>query len=545
MKITYLGHAGFCVETASSIIVMDPWLSSEGAFDSAWYQYPKNHHMADYVRDLFDASPKNKYIYISHEHKDHFDLEFLNTLWNRDFTLFLANFRRPVVKETLDRNNFKCKEIIGFNDSDTFRLGDVTLTFFIIDEEIDCDSAILLKTDTKSFLNLNDCKLDEMLPSILENYGKIDVFATQFSGAIWFPICYDIYSKEQYERISASKALNKFRATADAISVVKPAVYLPSAGPPCFLDPLLIEKNFEKINIFPRAPQLIEYLESNCEYRGTKWPEIMPGDILDTETLKFVKLAEDRVKDDEFEKYVRSYANEFKEHFHKREIENKKVNPQQVFLDLKEALEYKVDQLRVVNEDVDTLLYWCLSDYSDRIYKINFKEKTVTAVEKIENVDNFIRIATPAWQVKKVLTKEIDWADFALTFRVKLARNPDTYQHLIHGYITIDAEGLGHFCDLLKKHHEKTQRIVIEFEGKKYSVLRYCPHQGGDLKNGWIEHGCLVCPRHRWKFDIIKNGKCIYNNETIDSICVNENSIIDSVYVNEKNALRNNSEKEL
>jgi L-ascorbate metabolism protein UlaG (beta-lactamase superfamily) len=27
MLITYLGHAGFCVETSRSIIVMDPWLS--------------------------------------------------------------------------------------------------------------------------------------------------------------------------------------------------------------------------------------------------------------------------------------------------------------------------------------------------------------------------------------------------------------------------------------------------------------------------------------------------------------------------------------
>lgn len=526
MRITYLGHAGFCVETDSSIVVMDPWLSSKGAFDSAWFQYPKNHHMADYVRSLFETSSKNKYIYLSHEHKDHFDLDFLETLNNRDFIIFLANFRHPVIKETLDRNNYKCKEIIGFNDRETFQLKDITLTFFIIDEEIDCDSAILLKTDSKSFLNLNDCKLDEMLPSILKNYGKIDIFASQFSGAIWFPTCYEMYNKEVYERISTSKVINKFRATADAIEVVKPAMYLPSAGPPCFLDPVLLEKNFEAVNIFPRAPQLIEYLNANCKNRDTQWPEIMPGDVLDVNTLNFISLAKDRVQEKEFKDYVCAYANEYKDYFRKREIENKNVDPRQVFLDLKEELEYRVDQLRGANEAIFTVLHWCLSDYDERMYEVNFKEKTVTSIEKDKKLENCWRISSPAWQVKKILTKEIDWADFSLTFRVKLARNPDIYQPLIHGYLAINSKGLGCFCDLLIKHREGKQRIVIEFEGKKYSILRYCPHQGGDLKNGWIENGCIVCPRHRWKFDILKRGKCIYNNETVDALCINESDII-------------------
>ncbi len=39
MLITYLGHAGFCVETSRSLVIMDPWLSPLGAFDSAWFQF--------------------------------------------------------------------------------------------------------------------------------------------------------------------------------------------------------------------------------------------------------------------------------------------------------------------------------------------------------------------------------------------------------------------------------------------------------------------------------------------------------------------------
>lgn len=32
-------------------MVMDPWLSAHGAFDSAWFQFPCNHHVADFVHN--------------------------------------------------------------------------------------------------------------------------------------------------------------------------------------------------------------------------------------------------------------------------------------------------------------------------------------------------------------------------------------------------------------------------------------------------------------------------------------------------------------
>ena len=84
MQLTYLGHAGFCIETHDAIIIMDPWLSAEGAFDAAWFQYPRNHHLADEMQRLLTESPKEKFIYISHEHRDHFDIHFLNSTRHKD-----------------------------------------------------------------------------------------------------------------------------------------------------------------------------------------------------------------------------------------------------------------------------------------------------------------------------------------------------------------------------------------------------------------------------------------------------------------------------
>ena len=158
MLITYLGHAGFYVETPESIIIMDPWLSKHGAFDAAWFQYPKNHHLANDVQKILSNSQKQKYIYLSHEHRDHFDIEFLQTLQNRDFILLIANFSCPTIKLELDKINYQCKKIILLNDNECFQLADGELRLFIVDFELNCDSAILIKTSNHSFLNLNDCK---------------------------------------------------------------------------------------------------------------------------------------------------------------------------------------------------------------------------------------------------------------------------------------------------------------------------------------------------------------------------------------------------
>ena len=45
MNITYLGHAGLKIETRRATVVIDPWLSPEGAFQASWFQYPDNHHL--------------------------------------------------------------------------------------------------------------------------------------------------------------------------------------------------------------------------------------------------------------------------------------------------------------------------------------------------------------------------------------------------------------------------------------------------------------------------------------------------------------------
>jgi len=101
MKITFLGHAGFLIETNKTVLIMDAWVSKNGAFDSAWFQYPRNHHMAEYLKNKLNKAKGKKevYVYISHEHKDHFDKPFLKSIEEFEFKYIIPNFRRTLLED--------------------------------------------------------------------------------------------------------------------------------------------------------------------------------------------------------------------------------------------------------------------------------------------------------------------------------------------------------------------------------------------------------------------------------------------------------------
>jgi ferredoxin-nitrite reductase len=51
------------------------------------------------------------------------------------------------------------------------------------------------------------------------------------------------------------------------------------------------------------------------------------------------------------------------------------------------------------------------------------------------------------------------------------------------------------------------EMAVFKNNGQLYGIQNICPHEGGQLCNGWIENGEVVCPLHRYKFDL-KTGAC-------------------------------------
>jgi UDP-MurNAc hydroxylase len=515
--ITFLGHAGFCVETERSLIVMDPWLSPMGAFDSAWFQFPANHHLAALVQEKLSDPTKRKYVYVSHEHKDHFDRSFLDSLSARDFTLVLPHYRRPALRDGLA--DYRCAGTVTCADGDVVPLEDGYLRLFLDDSELDRDSAIFVRAGGRTFLNINDCKLHDRLVDVRAEEGEIDAFAAQFSGATWHPTCYD-YRPEIYQQISKRKMISKFEATAKAIETVRPGMYLPSAGPCCFLDPMLAHLNFEPVNIFPRAPKVLDYLGKRLRKSyPVIAPELMPGDVIDVERRDFDYRVPERITEDNVEAYLRSYQARYEGLFDQRRGVPSSAHLEGVLERLRGELATKLATFRL-SERIGRDLYFGFRESAGYLLRVDFGRRTVERTEQVEGPE-FYRISAPSWEVERVLDRKITWEDFSLTFRMRLDRAPDVYQTLIQGFLIMEPEDLDNFCQRLLDLEARTERIIIEAGGNRFAVNRYCPHQGGDLREGWIEEDrFLVCARHRWRYDLADGGQCETSNETIDAVAL-------------------------
>ena len=73
-EIENLGHSGLAIGHEDKLLVCDPWLSRKGAYNASWFPYPHYPH-TDWS-PLLGATA----VYISHEHLDHYDPEFVAQL---------------------------------------------------------------------------------------------------------------------------------------------------------------------------------------------------------------------------------------------------------------------------------------------------------------------------------------------------------------------------------------------------------------------------------------------------------------------------------
>ncbi len=519
MRITHLGHAGFVVDTPHCVLVVDPWFSQRGAFDGAWMQFPRNHHLAAGVRTALESETRERVLYVSHEHKDHFDPDFLATVDLSEVSVVIPRFRRAALADQL--RALAPRRVEEIEDGGSIVVGDLELTVLVDDSEMDRDSAILIDDGRHRFLDLNDCRLNDRLPEVKAAVGEVDVFACQFSGATWHPTCYE-YPPERRAELSVAKRNGKFEAVARAIEVLEPRVYLPSAGPACFLDPDLVHLNFERDSVFARNGDVIAYLEKRLAFGARPlMPDLMPGDVLDVDTSTFTELGEERVAEEDVRSYIDQYALAWSP-------------PEASMTPLSDAdcvdlvdrlaieLQAKMDNFPL-GDRISIPLYMGVTATQTQWLRIDFQHRTVARAEGIRE-DSFYALRAPAWQFRRVLDRAMTWEEFALSFRMTLLRVPDVYQPLLHAFLLGEAADLAHYCGAVLAMEADAARITVTAGGCRYEVDRTCPHLGADLSAGWIdEDRFLVCPRHRWRFDLASGGVCETSEDSINATLLGDN----------------------
>ena len=82
----------------------------------------------------------------------------------------------------------------------------------------------------------------------------------------------------------------------------------------------------------------------------------------------------------------------------------------------------------------------------------------------------------------------------------------------------------------LKKVNANGKSIcLVNTDGQLYAVSATCPHAGADLSKGWCTNGKLICPFHRYAYDLNTGRGAAGQNDFIRTYPVEQRA--DGIYV--------------
>ena len=119
------------------------------------------------------------------------------------------------------------------------------------------------------------------------------------------------------------------------------------------------------------------------------------------------------------------------------------------------------------------------------------------------------RFTFEARNIEQVMRGELSWEDLLLSFRFRAHRDPDQYnQHLFTFLKMTDHAALQAITQAeLASTENPVDTFRLEVGPEVYEVQRFCPHAGSDLTEAEVVGGKIVCPGHRWHFNI-ETGAC-------------------------------------
>jgi nitrite reductase/ring-hydroxylating ferredoxin subunit len=497
MKIEFTGHAGFALRLNETVYLMDPWFSKKGAFASSWFQFPSNHHYFDHDFKNLDS------VFISHEHLDHYDKEYLESIKN-NAKIYIPGFPTAIFKNKIKDDLKIIPKILSKHKTHDF--GDFQVKLLFEESPMNQDSVWIFKSKNYSIVNTVDSRLNEkQVEEILEfTNGSPDVLMLQFSGASWYPACY-----EDIDKIESEKKLeNKLTYGLKIAQQFSPDYLVANAGPPIFLDYEL--QNINKEVSFINPGLVIEKLKSIGYKDQILAP--MPNDLLDLENSIFKKRYPDKKSFSWFNNndYVKKYS------LIKRDLIQKEKNNFGEIIDKENLYELFKNHFYDLFKLNDYFNKKINSSILFNIIGINGGEWLVTINEEVQEVRLFtnqeidIQYEIEEKWIYSIIRNELTWEEFFLSCRFRVKRFSNKYND--------------HFLGLLKFADRVALKVVEKYEqtisdetitvndGKKtYVIDKYCPHAGASLENSPIEEGEITCLLHNYIFDL-ETGKGINSN---------------------------------
>ncbi|MBT9298992.1 Rieske 2Fe-2S domain-containing protein [Rhodococcus sp. GOMB7] len=503
MQITSVGHAGFHIQTAAGSILCDPWVNP--TYFASWVPFPDNTELD------WDALGNCDYLYVSHLHKDHFDPKNLSEHVTKDATVLLPDYPVPDLKRELEKLGFH--KFFETEDSVKHTIsgpkGDLDIMIIALRAPADGplgDSGLIVSDGETTCFNMNDARPVDLDP-MREAFGTIDVHMLQYSGAIWYPMVYDIPAgtKRNFGKQKRQRGMDRCR---NYIEQVGASWIIPSAGPPVFLDDDLRHLNDDsgdEGNIFPDQITFLEQMRIHGNDGGLL---MIPGSTVELHGSEKVALTHP-IPDEDVDKifsnkaeYIEKMAQKLAPVITAQKATWASAEGEPLFESLKAKFEPIMAQSDLI---CDGIGYPVGLVMGEETVVLDFPKRIVREPIAGEGKYRYgFRIAPEL--VRTVLRDdEPDWVNTIFLSTRFTAWRVGGYNEFLYTFFKcLTDERIAYADGWFAEAHDDTASIEVG----GYEIQRRCPHLKADLsKFGVIDGTNLTCDLHGWQWDL-ETGRC-------------------------------------
>ena len=264
MRFTVTGHSTLFVETSGPTILVDPWFAGSCYWRSWWHFPPSD------TTDPAWLTPD--YLYITHDHFDHFHYPTIRRL-DRRTKVLVPRFGVDFMVDEFRRLGFD--DVTEVPHAGVVELGDgVRLASY----QYGFDDTLAVIADGEHVIwDMNDCKIrGRPLRKVIDRFGRPSVVLKSHSFAQGYPHCYDAEDPADLERITRQTFVDDFTSAMDEI---QPRFAVPFASMVGFLHPESMRCN----EFFVTPPEMRAEYEAARPESSTDVVVMAPGDSWDSE----------------------------------------------------------------------------------------------------------------------------------------------------------------------------------------------------------------------------------------------------------------------
>jgi len=500
MRATSLGHAGILIRCPQATIVCDPWFVP--AFLGSWFPFPRNDRL-DAAMMAAVCAPD--YLYVSHLHGDHFDEPFLRHQMSKTTPVLLPQFPTDELRRRLTRLGFTT--FIETHDGQEVELRDGLRIAIHVESSITDgpggDSALVVSDGVSRLVNQNDCRTHD--PKALAAHGPIDQHWLQYSGAIWYPMVYDLPDDVRRDQ-ARNKVESQFSRAQNYVEAINATVVVPSAGPPCFLDDELFGFNMiegNEISIFPDQSEFIARL-AKVQRRAIM---NVPGTTIETSrgevNVEHPNIDINAPFNDK-RNYLRQYQHDWQQWLTKEKTSwpTKTSAFQPRLAAWWQPLLLRAPKLR------EGIGGSCLLRLGDEHILVDFLAGTV---QPHQDEPYPFRFDIAPELLEKVLTERaVDWSNsLFLSCRFTAWREGAFNEYLYNFLKSLSVERIDRAEAEARRRLGEPTEPSEEIRIGDFTLERYCPHRKADLSVfGQLEGDEIVCTLHGWRFKT-QDGRCV------------------------------------